>query len=187
MKFFFVALLMSFSVFANDIIKVTDGSVALCKSKADVLRYQTSAVYRPLSFVRGEETATLTVEFLRCVQSGEEFRFVRDTSLESRIVIVKAGPFSREDMTIEVKRSEVSGVTFSSGGRVYNRNEMKKNSNNTYTQTMPINRTDFETDRNGDRFFEMTVSYKVKVTNAATGIVIDSKLEHLGSYKVYVK
>lgn len=187
MKFMIVALLVSFSAFANDIIKVTDGSIALCKTKVDVLRYQTSAIYRPLSFVRGDDSATLTVEFLRCVQSGEEFKFVRDTSLESRVVKIAAGPFSREDMTMKIERSEVAGVTFSSGGRVYNRNEMKKNWNNTYTQKMPLDRDSFEVDRNGNRFFEMAVSYKVKVINAVTGVIIDSKLEHLGSYRVYVK
>lgn len=187
MKFIFVALFMSFPVFANDIVKVTDGAAAYCKTKADVLRYQTSGIYRPLSFVRGDETATLTVEFLRCVQSGDDFKFILDTSLESRTVTVKAGPFSREDVTLEVKRSEISGVTFSSGGRVYNRSEMKKNANDTYTQTMPVEMANFEVNRNGDRFFEMTVAYKLKVTDVATGKVVDSKLEHLGSFRVYVK
>lgn len=187
MKFILVALLMSFSAFANDIIKITDGSIAHCKSKVDVLRYQTSAIYRPLSFVRGNDSATLTVEFLRCVQSGDEFKFVRDTNLENRIVKVEAGPFSREDMTMKVERSEIAGVTFSSRGRVYNRNEMKKNANNTYTQTMPMERDNFEMDRNGNRFFEMAVSYKVKISDAVTCRVLDSKLEHLGSFRVYVK
>ena len=65
MRFIFVALLMSFSAFANDIVKVTDGTTALCNSKADVLRYQTSGIYRPLSFVSGDDSATLTLEFLR--------------------------------------------------------------------------------------------------------------------------
>lgn len=187
MKLILVSLFLSFSAFSNDIVKVSDGSVALCKSKVDVLRYETSAVYRPLSFVRGEEDATLTVEFLRCVQEGSEFKFIRDTSLEGRVVKVMAGPFSREDMTIEIKRSEVAGVTFSSRGRVYNRNEMKKNGNNTYSQTMPLEMANFEVNRNGDRFFDMTVSYKVKMTDVATGKVIDSKLEHLGSFRVFVK
>ncbi len=180
-------MLASFSAFANDIIKVTDGSVALCKSKADVMRYQTSGIYRPVSFVRGDETATLTVEFLRCVQKGDSFVFVRDNNLEGRVVTVEAGPFSREAITVEVKRSDVSGVMFASSGRVYNRNEMKKNVDNTYTQKMPVDSANFEVNRNGDRFFEMTVAYKMKVTNQATGVVIDSKEEFLGSYRVYVK
>ena len=187
MKFIFVALFMSFSAFANDIINIADGSAAVCKSKADVLRYETSAVYRPVSFVRGEETATLTVEFLRCVQSGDDFKFVRDDKVERRKVTVKAGPFSTQDMTVEIKRTEIAGVSYSSKGRVYNRSEMKKNSNDTYSQTMPIELTNFEANRNGDRFFEMTVSFKVKVTDVETGKVIDSKLEHLGSFKIFVK
>lgn len=182
-----ILMLASFSAFANDIVKITDGSVALCKTKADVMRYQTSGIYRPVSFVRGEETATLTVEFLRCVQVGDSFKFVRDNSLEKRVVTIKAGPFSREDLTVEVKRSEVTGVAFASSGRVYNRNEMKKNADSTYTQKMPVEVANFETNRNGDRFFEMTVAYKVKITNQATGAVVDSKMEYLGSYRVYVK
>ncbi|MES2525503.1 MAG: hypothetical protein V4598_00385 [Bdellovibrionota bacterium] len=180
-------MLVSFSAFANDIVKVTDGSVALCKTKVDVMRYATSGIYRPVSFVRTEDSATLTVEFLRCVQQGDSFAFVRDNSLEKRIVTVKAGPFSREDITVEVKRNDVTGVAFASSGRVYNRGDMKKNADNTYTQKMPIESANFEVNRNGDRFFEMTVAYKVKITNQATGAVLDSKLEHLGSYRIYVK
>lgn len=187
MRFIFVALLMSFSAYANDILKVTDGAAAYCKSKADVLRYQTSGVYRPLSFVRSDDSATITVEFLRCVQSGDDFRFVRDNNVEYRTVTVNAGPFNRSDMTVNVKRTEITGVTFSSAGRIHNRSEMKKNSNGTYTQTMPVEMANFEVNRNGDRFFEMTVSYKVEVTDAVTGKVIDSKLEYLGSFRVYVK
>lgn len=179
--------LLSFSAFANDIIKVTDGGAAYCKTKADVLRYQTSGVYRPLKFVRTEDEATVTVEFLRCVQKGEKFLFVRDDSFEGRQVNVLPGPFSRQAMTVSVERKDIAAVTFSSRGRVFSRGEMKRNADHTYSQTMPIELATFEANRNGEHFFEMTVSYQVKVTDELTGVVIDSKTEFLGSYRVYVK
>ena len=180
-------LLTSFGAFANDIIKVVDGSAAFCKSKADVLRYQSYGVYRPLKFVRNADSATLTVEFLRCVKNGEDFMFVRDDRFENRVLTIEAGPFSREGMKVEITRSDVAAVTFNTNGRVYQHAHLKKHADNTYSQTLPIERTNYETNRNGEHFLEMSVSYKVKVTDQNTGKVIDEKVEYLGSYRVYVR
>lgn len=188
MKLILVAfLLVSFSSFANDIIKVVDGTAAFCKTKADVLRFQSYGMYRPVKFERSNDSATLTVEFLRCVQDGEDFKFVRDDRFEGRVLTLEAGPFNREGRKVSIERSDIAAVTFSSNGRIYNRGEMKKHADNTYSQTMPIELTNFEADRNGDHFFEMSVSYKVKVTDKETGAVIDSKLEYLGAYRVYLR
>lgn len=178
---------VSFSAFANDIIRVTDGSAAYCKTKADVLRYQSYGVYRPLKFERTDDEVKLTVEFLRCVKKGENYGFVRDTNFEERTLTIEAGPFSREETKVSIDRSEVSAVAFSSQGRVYHRATLEKNADNTYSQSMPVEMANFEADRNGEHFFEMAVSYKVKVTNQASGQVIDQKLEYLGAYRIYVK
>ncbi len=90
-------------------------------------------------------------------------------------------------MTVKIERREVTGVLFNSLGHVYTRGNLQKNNDHTYTQNLTINRSEFEVNRSGERFFELTVSFKLKITNEATGRVIDSGLEHLGSYRVFIK
>lgn len=178
-------LFVSFSAFGNDIIKIIDGSSAVCKTKADVFRYQASGVYRPVSFERGTDAVVVTVEFLRCIEREGEFKFVRDDKFENRVVSIQSGPFSRENLNVEIKRSEIGGVSYSTRGRIYSQSPMRKNADNTYSQKIPGGMENLEAD--GDDFFEFTVSYKEKVINQATDEIIDSKQEYLGSYRIYVK
>lgn len=180
-------LLVSLSAFGNDIIKVTDGSSAYCKSKADVLRYETSAVYRPVSFTRGNDESKLTVEFLRCVQKGENFLFVRDTQIEKRLVKVLPGPFNPKPMNVLLERSGFGAVTYSSKGKVYFRGELKKNADQTWSQTIPVEMANYEVNTRGDYFFELSLSFKSVVKDADTGKIIDARQDWMGSYRVYVK
>lgn len=180
-------MFVSFSAMGGDIIRI-EGGRASCKTKADVLLYQTSAVYRPVNLAQHGETASLTVEFLRCVEQNGKFAFVRDRSFENHTVTVEPGPLHREELAVDVIRNDIQAVTFNTNGFVLNRSEMQRNGDSTYSQTLPIGAMDsLETDRNGERFFEMAVSYKVMIKNRETGKIIDSKREYLGSYRVFVK
>jgi hypothetical protein len=188
MRVLFASLLfVSLAASANDILKVTDGSVALCKNKVDVLSYRTSLVYRPLSFVRGEEVATLKIEFLRCVQKGSKFFFERDRSVTQREVKIEPGPFSPEETTVRIERSELDLTVFQTTARVLSRTSLKRNADHTYSAQIPIEMTSYETDVNGESFFEMNVSSKMKVVDLLSERMLDSKTEWLGSYRVFLK
>lgn len=181
-------MLTSFSSFATEIIKVSDGSVAKCESKIDVYRYRASMIYRPLSFKIVDGNAEVKVEFLKCIQDGETFRMVQDKNIFERIVVIEPGPFSREQKTIRIEREKFSLIAYRSEDvRLLAKNALSYNGDNTFSATLPLEMSDLQVNRNGQRFFEMTVSHKMKMIDAATNREIDSRVDFLGSYRMVIK
>ncbi len=189
MKLLFVILsLVSLSTFANEIIKISDGSVAKCDTKVDVLKYRAQSIYRPLSFEFRNGAADVTVEFLKCVQEGEAFKFVRDTNISERTVTFEAGPMSRDGQTVRIEREKFTLVAFRSDTvRIHSKNELTSNGDNTYSASLPLKVANLQESRDGEKFFEMTVSNKMVMIDEATNRVIDSRIDFLGSYRMTVK
>ncbi len=181
-------MLMSFSSFATEIIKVSDGSVAKCESNVDVYRYRAEMIYRPLDFKVVNGNAKVKIEFYKCIQENGEFKFVLDKDIENRTVVIEPGPFSRETTTIRIQREKFSVVAYRSDDtRMLSKNELISNGNHTYSATLPLNLADLQVNRSGQRYFEMTVSFKMTMFDAATNRPIDSRIDFLGTYRMVIK
>lgn len=179
-------ILLSFSSFASEILKVSDGSVALCESKVDVYRYRAGLVYRPLGFKVIDGNAEVTVEFLKCVQEGDTFKFVTDKNISSRTIVVETA--SREQRTIRIEREKFALVAYRSNDiRLLSRTELADNGNHTYTATLPLVLSDLQVNRDGKRFFEMSLSHKIKLVDDETNRVIDARTDFLGTYRMVIK
>lgn len=188
MKFLILFSLLSLNTFANEIIKVSDGSVAKCDNKVDVYRYRASLVYRPIDFTYADGKAQVKVEFLRCIQDGETFGFVEDKNIFQRTVVIEPGPFSRETMTIRIEREKFNVVGYRSDDtRLLTKGELQAGRNNKFTATLPIVLGDLQVNRNGDRYFEMTISSKMSMYDAATDRKIDARMDFMGTYRMIVK
>lgn len=179
-------LVATSSVFADEIIKVVDAGKAECSTLKDFLRYQTTAVYRPLKFVRGNGSSQLTVEFLKCVKTNEGFAFQRQGSIETSEVRVVKGPINDISQTVLVERKGVTLIAYNSTGRILARSVAMRGDDGTYVADLEIDHNQMDSTFAGSKF-EFSLYTVIKITDAETGALIDSGREFLGSYALIVR
>jgi hypothetical protein len=188
MKIFFLLTFISLSAFAGEIIKVSDGSVAECKTSVDFNRYNGTVIYRPLNMDFSEGKAQVNVEFLKCVENNGNYGFVRDGDVFETVVTYQPGPFECDVRVVRIKRELFSVLALGSDETRHIANgELKSLRSGIFSATLPLERSSLEVNRNGNRYFDMVIAYKVKIIDVSTNKVIDSKIDYLGSYRMIIK
>ena len=182
MKNLILAAVVVFSgvVSAQDMIKTFDGSIARCESAADVYQYKFHAVYRPLLSKKLKSSTDIKIEFLKCVESKGEFKFVRDNNFQSRTVMV-------EGIEYKIERTEPKLIVSNDMGRIANENTLKKNADNTYSASLNTVGVAYDNSPEGKQSLLVAVQSIFKLTEVSTGKIIDSGYETLGSYRLIVK
>ncbi len=188
MKFLLLLSLLSLNVFANEIIQGSDGSIAKCESKVDVYRYRVNMVYRPLEFKVVDGNAKIKMEFLKCVNDNGVFKFILDKDIATRTVVIEPGPFSTETTTIRIDREKFAVVAYRSDDtRMLSKNDLVSNGDHSYSVTLPLVMGDLQVNRAGQRYFDMSVSFKMTMFDAATNRPIDSRVDFLGTYRMVIR
>ena len=182
MKNLILAAVVIFSgaVSAQEMLKTLDGSVARCESAADVYQHQFHAVYRPLLSKKLTNSTEIKIEFLRCVESNKEFKFVRDDNYQSRTVLVDGAEY-------KIERTEPKLYASSGMGRLASEAKLKKNADNTYTASLNTINVSYDDAPAGKKSVVVGVQSVFTLTEVSTGRVIDNGYETLGSYRLILK
>lgn len=160
---------------ATEIIRITDGATAKCSGRVDEMRYKTSAIYRPVSIEKlADEKARLTIEFLKCSQERGEFGFSVESEVRNRTVVLERGPFRQEETTVTIQRDDLKVVVYDEQGVVLDTAPLKQASGDTYSAVIEL--------KEDNLLFN--IHSKVKLTDEATGKVIDSGRDVSGSYRL---
>lgn len=181
------AVLTSAQVMADSLIKTHDGTIATCQSKLDVETHAVGAIYRPVKIEQTESTAKITVEFLKCTSEKNQFKFVRDLSLEKRNS--KVTDFSTTDLSkkeISMTRSNTSLLAFNGKGNLIDKQVLKRNADGTYSVTINTQAAEYDNSPTGKKSFEIAVQSEFTLVDS-TGSLIDTGFENLGSYRLIVK
>lgn len=180
---------LSFSTLAvTDLIKTHDGSVVTCQSKADVARHALSGVYRPVKMNKAINSSDITIEFLKCVQSGNSFKFVRDYSFEQRAS--KVTDFGTRDLSkrnIQISRSNITLLAYNGKGDLIDRQTLEKNEDGTYSTSITTKALNYDNSPAGRSSFEISVQSQFTLDDLESGANIDRGLENLGSFRLVVK
>lgn len=180
---------LSFSTLAvTDLIKTHDGSVVTCKSKSDVSRHVLGGIYRPVKMNKALNSSDITIEFLRCTQSGDSFKFVRDHSFEQRAS--KVTDFGTRDLSkrnIQISRSNITLLAYNGKGDLIDRQTLEKNEDGTYSTSITTKALNYDNSPAGRSSFEISVQSQFTLDDLESGANIDRGLENLGSFRLVVK
>lgn len=168
MKTLFASFVFLTSLAAQaEIIKLHDGTVARCESKADVLQHSVSGVYRPVS-VKGNK---IKIEILTCTESGEGFVFKRDGNFEDKTIRTMFGP----ERTLRVEHSAISVLVVNGDNKLIDKRELIKGSDNLYSaEVRLINHP----------FIEFHIQTLVKLSDAFSGEIIDQGVDSYGAFRI---
>lgn len=181
------AMTSASQVLASDLIKIHDGTIAGCQSKRDVEAHAIGAVYRPVKLEQNEKSAKITVEFLRCVNTNGQFKFVRDQSLEKRksaVTDLSTSDHSKVELVME--RTNTVILAFNGKGDLIDRKALNRNADGTYSATISTDALEYDNSPVGKKSLEIAVQ-SVFVLNDTKGVLIDRGYENLGSYRLIVK
>lgn len=178
----------SFQALASDLIKTHDGAIATCQSKSDVEKHAIGGIYRPVKIEQSQNSAKITLEFLRCVHNNGQFKFVRDQSIEKRKSSV-TDLSTRDLSTVELsmQRSNTSILAFNGKGDLIDRQALKKNADGTYSAKISTLALDYDNSPIGKKSLEIAVQSEFVLDNLFTGENVDRGYENLGSYRLIIK
>lgn len=177
-------VLLSFSSLASEIIKLQDGSVAVCESKVDVARHTFSSVYRPLEYKQDGATGYIKIEFLRCMEDKNgKFSFKRDTDLGVRTI----NPVLNPNQTLELTRSKLMVTVTNGKSAVVDRQELTLVQDGIYTATFSVVSSEYDPSPAGKKSLLIHVQSLRKIIDLDTAEVLDQGLEHLGAYRIVIK
>lgn len=188
MKTFICSLLLlaSTTVCAGEIIKIIDGSSASCKNLVDYIQLQTSGAYRPLSYDRVDGKSVLKLEFLRCVQTEEGFKFKRATSLEGTYTTTIRNRLGDEEREVVIERKEPTVVAYNTRGRVLAQSAALRNRGGIYVADLDFDENELEATFTGLRF-DFALYTMVVIKDKKTGEIIDSGKKFSGAYALIVR
>lgn len=167
MKLFAVALLFSTLTAQAEILKLHDGTVAKCESKADVLQHSVSGVYRPVSLIGNK----IKIEILTCRESGSGFRFKRDADFEDKTIRTIVGP----ERTLHVEHSALSILLVNGDSKLIDKKELIKGKDNLYSAELNLS---------DDSFLEFHIQSQLKLSDAFSGEVIDQGVDSYGAFRI---
>lgn len=188
MKTFICSLLLlaSTSSFAGEIIKIIDGSSATCNNLVDYIQLQTSGAYRPLSYERVNGKSILTLEFLRCVETEDGFKFQRTTSLEGTYTTTILNRLGKTEREVIIERKEPSVVAYNGRGRILAQSAALRNRGGVYVADLSFDENELESTFTGLRF-DFALYTMVVIKDKKTGKVIDSGKKFSGAYALIVR
>ena len=182
-KILAAVILFSSLVAQADLIKLHDGSVATCNSKAEVARYDISGVYRPVSVKRNGDRAKIKIEFMSCVEENEKFLFKREKSFEERLI----NPLVSPDRNIHVTHSDIHLVITNDKGLLVDKRLMVKGADGLYSAEVSLIASEYDHSPVGKESLLIHIQTKLTITDADTGIVIHKGIEAYGAYRIVVK
>ncbi|MCM2350994.1 MAG: hypothetical protein NDI69_13315 [Bacteriovoracaceae bacterium] len=181
-----ISALFSLSAFAqvDSLIKLYDGGVARCQSKADVYRHRISSVYRPLELKQNADQTFIKIEFLRCVKNNDQYSFVRDYSISRPRIINDELTDGRE---LSVVKDNFTMIAVNNRGQLIDRSTLEANEDGTYSVVLDIKTEEYELTPTGKSSVEVLVQTRFKISDMNTEEIIDRGTESLGAYRLIIK
>lgn len=181
-----VSALFSFSAFAqvDSLIKLYDGGVARCQSKADVYRHRISSVYRPLELKQTADQTFIKIEFLRCVKNNDKYSFVRDNLPGGPRIIIDEMTDGRE---LSVTKDNFTMIAVNNRGKLIDRSPLEANEDGTYSVALDIKTEEYEFIPTGKSSVKVLVQTRFQITDKSTEEIIDRGTESLGAYRLLIK
>lgn len=164
---FAVIVLLTSLASQAEIIKLHDGTVARCETKADVARHSISGVYRPVSV----ESNRIVIEILTCKESKNGYVFKRDSNFEDKTI----RPIVSPERKLHIEHSALTVLIVNGDSKLVDKKELIKGRDNLYSANF---------NPGNDDFIEFHIQTQIKLTDVDSGEIIDQGVDTYGAYRI---
>lgn len=173
------SLLLAFAILSSmvahaDVVKIFDGTSAVCQSKADVASHTIYGAYRPVTLRQNGDFTVVEIEFLKCVEKNGEFAFERDMNFDDKETLSPYEP----QQHIRIKRKKLELVANDLNGESVVRGSLVKKASGLFEASLKLPESSM---------IDFHVQSVIQITDLDTGVVLDEGLDAYGGFRLIIR